>query len=250
MDTVTDLLDKLWQGMQAGAITAALPETRVDDGQTLQLALLQKWLDTGETLGGYKIGLTSGAARNMFGEGIRPFGFILSSRIHQSGDTLDRSSVGALGLENELVFRVAEDIASDSADSQLARSVVDGVAPGFEINQIRLKTGASQGIRIAENLTQWGIVAGHFIGPDQNFDDLTVSLTKGGETVQKTAASGHIDNHFESIAALINRLHQFGLGLKKGQLLITGSYTRQTVNAPGKWVGDFEGIGKVEVTVT
>ena len=39
---MTDLLDKLWQGMQAGAITAALPETRVDDGQTLQLALPAK----------------------------------------------------------------------------------------------------------------------------------------------------------------------------------------------------------------
>lgn len=247
---MTDLLDKLWQGMRAGAITAALPETRVDDGQTLQLALLQKWLDTGETLGGYKIGLTSGAARNMFGEGIRPFGFILSSRIHRSGDTLDLSCIGALGLENELVFRVAEDIVSDSADSHLARAVINGVAPGFEINQIRLKTDASQGIRVAENLTQWGIVAGDFVGPDQNFDNLTVSLTKGGEIVQKTAASGHIDDHFESIAALINRLHSFGLGLKKGQLLITGSYTRQTVNAPGKWVGNFEGIGKVEVTVT
>lgn len=247
---MTHLIDTLWQGMCTGTLAATLPEASIDAGQRLQLELLQKWQDTGASLGGYKIGLTSGTSRNMFGAGIRPFGFILSSRIHQSGDSLDLTSIGQLGLENELVFHVSEDITTDSADKHLARSVIDAVAPGFEINQRRLQGPVSDGIRVAENLTQWGIVTGHFVPPDQDFDALTVSLYRDGELVEKTAADGHIDDHFESIAGLINRLYQFGLGLKKDQLLITGSYTRQTVDKPGTWIGDFEAIGKAQVVIT
>jgi 2-keto-4-pentenoate hydratase len=246
---VVHLIDTLWQGMRTGTLPTTLPEASIDEGQRLQLELLQKWQTAGESLGGYKIGLTSGTSRNRFGAGIRPFGFILSSRIHQSGDCLELASIGQLGLENELVFRVAQDIATDSADRHLARSVIDAVAPGFEINQRRLTGPAADGIRVAENLTQWGIVAGHFVPLDQDFEALTVALYRDGELIEKTAADGHIDDHFESIAGLINRLYRFGLGLKKDQLLITGSYTRQTVDKPGTWVGDFEAIGKTEVVI-
>ncbi len=247
---MTHLIDTLWQGMRTGKLAAPLPETRIDDGQRLQLELLQKWINAGASLGGYKIGLTSGASRDSFGAGIRPFGFILSSRIHRSGDCVDLASIGQLGLENELVFHVSRDITTDAADRHLARSVIDAVAPGFEINQRRLSGPAAQGIRVAENLTQWGIVTGSFVQPDQDYDGLNVSLYRDGELIERTSANGHIDDHFESIASLINRLYQFGLGLKKDQLLITGSYTRQAVDKPGTWIGDFETMGKTKVVIT
>ena len=46
-----------------------------DEGQTLQLQLLERWLEQGEEIGGWKIGMTSGANRNAMGDGIRPTGF-------------------------------------------------------------------------------------------------------------------------------------------------------------------------------
>ena len=149
-------VDRLWQGIQAGRIDETFPETDVDDGQRMQLQLLDKWRDQGEELGGYKIGLTSGAARNIFGVGIRPFGYVLKSRIFRSGDAVTLSDIGKMGVENELVFRVARDIKTDSATREDALSVLDGVAPGFEINQLRLTSAQSPGIRLAENLSQWG----------------------------------------------------------------------------------------------
>jgi len=245
---MTELIDIIWEGTQSGEIIAELPELEIDEGQRLQIKLLDKWLDTGEQLAGYKVGLTSGAARNAFGPGVRPFGFILMSRVLQSGGNL--ALIRNLGVENELVFRVGKSIKATGVTAEDAREIVDGVAPGFEINQHRLKRAGSNGIRIADNLSQWGIVVGDFQDVDRPYEQLSVQLKKDGEIVQQVAASGHIDNHFESIAALINRLHRFDRGLQAGELVITGSFTRAAVTEPGIWCGDFSDLGAVTLEVT
>ncbi len=242
-----ELVDQLWQEINRGTLNGQYPELDVDEGQRLQLQICDRWVARGDAIGGYKIGLTSGTARDSFGPGVRPFGYILESRILASGDAVTLSDLGKMGIENELVFRVGQDIRTGDATPESARAIIDGVAPGFEINQIRLNVPASNGIRLAENLTQWGIVAGRFVSPDQDYESLAVSLARNGETVETVSASGHIDDHFVSIARLVNRLHQFGRGLTKGALLITGSFTRQPVRDPARWRGDFGSLGSVEL---
>ena len=248
VEAMTELIDIIWEGAQSGEITAELPDLEIDEGQLLQIELLGKWQSTGEHLAGYKVGLTSGVARNAFGPGVRPFGFILESRVLQSGASLTLTR--NLGVENELVFRVGKSIKASGVNAERAREVVDGVAPGFELNQHRLKQPGSNGIRIADNLSQWGIVVGDFQDVDRPYEQLNVQLEKNGEIVQEVAASGHIDDHFVSIAALINRLHRFDRGLQAGELVITGSFTRATVSEPSVWCGDFAGLGKVTLEVT
>ena len=76
-----------------------------------------------------------------------------------------------------------------------------------------------------------------------------MKLSKDGELIQEVAAADHIDDHFASIAALVARLHRFGRGLRSGDLVITGSFTRQPVTGPGSWCGDFGDIGQVTLEV-
>jgi 2-keto-4-pentenoate hydratase len=251
---MTDLIDILWNGAREGEVAAELPDLEVDDGQRLQTELLGRWLSAGEQLAGYKVGLTSGAARNAFGPGVRPFGYILASRVLQSGDHLALADVKNLGVENELVLRIGKSIKATGVTATDARDIVDAVAPGFEINQNRLRKPGSNGIRVADNLSQWGIVVGELQalddGLDQRLEQLKVRLKKDAEIVQEVAAAGHIDNHFESIAALINRLHRFDRGLQAGDLVITGSFTRAPVTEPARWCGDFGDLGEVCLEVT
>ncbi len=249
MRNMNSMIEPLWQGTLAGTLPPTWPDLTVDAGQALQLEMLDRWLANGERLAGYKIGLTSGKMRDAFGPGVRPFGYILASRVHQSGDRVRLADIGRMGVENELVFRVGQDIFTPTATARDASMVVDRVAPGFEINQTRTGGNASSGLRVADNLSQWGIVTGHFIPPRPNYDDLVVHLARDGDTVASVASRGHIDDHYVSIAALINRLYKYGRGLKTGQLIITGSLTRQAVDAPSIWAGDFGSIGEVTLTV-
>lgn len=246
-----NLINALWQSAQQGALDLdPLPELDVDEGQSLQLRILENWLKSGEALEGYKVGLTSGEARDAFGAGIRPFGYILKSRVLESGDRVSLQSIGRMGLENELVFRLGAPLRGDDVTAAQARSAVESVAAGFEINQTRIQGRASPGVHVADNLSQWGIVTGEFRSPEIAFDDLVVTLALDGGIVQTVAGAGHIDDHFESIAGLANTLFRFKRHLRPGTLVITGSFTRYGVERAGTYVGDFGDAGKVSITVT
>ena len=226
----------------------------LDDGLRRQLEALDAKIAGGMVLAGWKVGLTSGASRDAMGRGFRPFGHILESRVLDSGATLPLADFAAIGVENEVCFTIGDTIRSDGTD--VDRDTVVGAiaaaAPGFEINEPRLARDASSTERLADNLSQWGIVAGPARPvADIDFDALEVTLSQDGEPVATVAAVGHIDDHFASIAALAMQLGRFGLALEPGQRVITGAFGRCPVTAPSHWRGDFgPALGTVEVTFT
>ncbi|MEM7365230.1 MAG: hypothetical protein AAF525_14505 [Pseudomonadota bacterium] len=220
----------------------------LDEGQALQLQLLERWLNEGETLGGWKIGMTSGASRNAMGEGIRPFGFVLKSRIKSDGDRLPLADLFNGGVENELCFEIGTSMGAGTTAAD-ARQGVSGVSPGFEINQKRLPGDADAGLRVADDLSNWGIVAGDLKPLPSSLDDLSVTLNKNGEALETVASEGHIDDHFESLAILANRLADFGHSLEPGHRVITGAYARTPFDA-GVYRGDFQNLGSVQIELT
>ena len=255
------LLDTLWQlqlDPDYGATDLLLDaELSADEGQALQLQLLERWLNAGETLGGWKIGMTSGESRDALGPGIRPFGFVLSSRLLQSGADIPRDALYRGGVENELCFIVDEPLGADASASS-ARAAIRSAAPGFEINQKRLPPGCNAGVRVADNLSNWGIVAGTAVAAPNTLNDLAVTLYRNPAAVQPQQehqvgciqSAGHIDDHYESLAILARRLHDFGHELQPGQWIITGAYEKHPFEI-GKFRGHFSaGIGDVSVSLS
>lgn len=217
-------------------------------GLNRQLETLEGKLAAGEALGGWKVGLTSGQARDSMGVGFRPFGYILQSRIFPSGARIDLDAFERVGVENECCFTIGRELAGEVSRDAVAGAVQD-VAPAFEINERRLPADAPAPDRLADDLSQWGIVAGDsraVAGVD--FESLVVTLACDGETVETVAARGHIEDHFDSIAALAAQLSRFGRTLQPGQRIITGSFGRCPVTEPSRWSGDFGSeLGVVEV---
>jgi 2-keto-4-pentenoate hydratase len=250
----TNPVDLVWEGARHGHFDPApmRGELSIADSLRVQLDVLERWCSRGERLGGWKVGLTSGRARDAFGLGVRPFGFILESRILPSGCEIPVAKLGRAGLENELCFVMGQPVSGAEADASIVRQSIAGVAPAFEINQFRFDGEADSATRIADNLSQWGIVVGNLVAPLPvfDFDAMTVILERDGREVEAVGARGHIDDHFESIAKLARDLDAFGLGLRPGDHVITGSYTRQQVSGPARWQADFGApFGKVAVTL-
>ncbi len=199
---------------------------------------------------GWKVGLTSGRGRDSMGVGFRPFGFILNDRCFQSGDSIGLVDVPNAEVETELCFRFKTDLCPNASKDDVLGSIA-GVAPAFEIIQLRLGPEATLGDRLADGLSHWGIVVGlertldwrHF-----DFNGLAVTLKRNGMEVESVAAAGHMDDHFRSIAAMSSTLAKFDRQILTGNRVITGSYTRQPVGGVGIWQGDFgEDLGVVEV---
>ena len=259
------VLDAIWRGATDGRFdTASLSlgsdEPSLADGQRLQLALLERWRARGERVGGWKLGMTSGQSRDAFGPGFRPFGFILESRILASGGRLSVNTIrrgGAGGsIENELCFVIGKALGKSATRSD-ALAAIAGVAPAFEVNQRRIQGDASPGIRIADDLANWGLVVGKAVSAPVDLSDLTVILTSAGQELDRVSASdhieghreGHIDDHYETLATLARKLAEHEMALQPGDRVITGAFTR-TMLEPGRYEGDFgAAIGRVSVEV-
>ncbi len=124
------------------------------------------------------------------------------------------------------------------------------LAPAFEVNETRIVGQSDAACRVADNLSHWGIVVGEFqrVPHDFDFEAISVVLLRDGMEVERVDARGHIDDHFVSIAALARELAKFGRGLKAGQRVITGSFTRQSVKGPSEWEADFGALGTVSIS--
>ena len=217
------------------------------------MALQERWRQEGYAVGGWKLGMTSGQSRDVFGAGIRPFGFILEKRILNSGAELKCSVIGKAGIENELCFTMGAPLGGDAARDD-ALSAVENVAPAFEINQRRIVGPTSPGMRIADNLSNWGLIVGTSVEVPEDLTGLVIVLSDslklaGKQEIERVAALGHIDDHYTSIARLARELAEHGLSLNAGDRVITGAFTR-TQLSPGRYTGSFGSpIGDVSVEV-
>lgn len=244
------VLDQLWDlhlnpNKQA---PASLIETNlsIDEGQDIQLELLNRWLERGEEIGGWKIGMTSGASRNAMGDGIRPFGFILKSRINSSETRLPLERLQNGGVENEVCFDFKTQLSTGTSPEQ-ARQAVNTIYPAFEINQKRLPQSAQSGLRVADNLSNWGIVHGSGGDAELDINSIQVTLSHNGKEIEKTNSKGHIDDHYESIATLANKLGHFGHSIKVGHKVITGAFGK-TPFTEGLFHGSFShNVGSVTI---
>ena len=252
------IVDGLLAGWHSGhfdATPASDGDLSLEDGLALQLQLLERLEGEGEQLGGWKVGLTSGAALDRMGPGFRPFGFLLASRIFAPGATAMLGG-GLDGVEGELCVRLGAPLRGPSVTPADARAAVcapgGAVAAGLELNAKGRYTGKSAALQIANNMTNWGIVVGDEISPvpvDQDLDALEVCLEQDGTEVGRQAAAGHIEDHFLSLSRLAQQLDRFGRGLEPGQRVITGAFVRTTVTGPTQIAAQFRDIGRVAVEI-
>ncbi|MEN3271048.1 fumarylacetoacetate hydrolase family protein [Pseudonocardia sp.] len=249
-----DLVDIVWDGALSGRFDSSPLSDRwsIDDGEQVQLSVLSRWVGQGRSRAGWKVGLTSGVVRDSFGRGVRPFGFLLRERVFESGATIDLGRMSRPGVETELCFRVGRRLAGAEVDAEEVERSLAWVAPAFELNERRIDGPQDPGIRVADNLTQWGVVVGSAVSPlpDRSvFEKTVATLSRDGEVLETVAAAGYIDDHYLSIARLVRELSKFDLAVEEGDLVITGSLASHRNGVPpGDYVGSFDGIGEVRVT--
>jgi 2-oxo-3-hexenedioate decarboxylase len=218
------------------------------EGLPLQLALAELWRRGGEEVGGWKIGWTSGGARDRGGPGFRPFGFVLASRILPSGSTLSGASVPGGALEPEICVTIGRRLAGPDVTTEEARAAVESVAPAFEVISHRLPDGLSLAARIGNGLNNWGIVVGEQQAPDIALDSLQVELRHDGELLAGALSDANrVDDPYLSLTRVTRELHDYGLALEPGQRLITGSITPSVKVTEGRYEATFGPLGAVAV---
>ena len=203
---------------------------------------------------GYKVGLTSATMQAFCGIDHPIAGVVLASRVHRSGATIRRSDFGRLGLEFEIAVRIKSDVpaAATPMTAEMIAPHIAGVCAAIELVDDRAADYASLDVLslVADNSWNAGIVLSEFATAWPDLARMPGRATRDGAAIGEGHGRDILGHPFHSVAWLATQLASRGIGLKAGQVVMTGSVMKTVFpEADANYRFDLEHIGFVEVQV-
>jgi 2-keto-4-pentenoate hydratase len=203
---------------------------------------------------GYKVGLTSAAMQKFCGIDHPIAGVVLASRVHQSGATVRRADFGRLGLEFEIAVHIKSDVPLTGAPvtAEMIAPHVGGVCAAIEIVDDRSADYSSLDVLslVADNSWNAGIVLSEFTAQWPDLENVLGRATRDHAAIGEGHGRDILGHPFNSVAWLATQLNSRGVGLKAGQIVMTGAVMKTVFpEADAAYRFDLEGIGPVEVLV-
>jgi 2-keto-4-pentenoate hydratase len=203
---------------------------------------------------GYKVGLTSATMQAFCGIDHPIAGVVLGSRVYETGATVRRADFGRLGLEFEIAVRIKSDVpvADGPCTAAMIAPHIDGVCAAIEIVDDRSADYSKLDVLslVADNSWNAGIVLSEFTTKWPDLEAVLGRASKDGVAIGEGFGRDILGHPFNSAAWLATQLNSRGVGLKAGQVVMTGSVMK-TLFPEGDASYRFElgGIGVVEVRV-
>ena len=245
-----DPIDAFWAARRRGEFfPAAYYDTlSIEQAYDIQLALIDRRVAAGEKHIGWKVGLTAVAIQQQFGFHEPVFGCILDTE--PSGHVFAPGDLIQPGFENELCMRIGRDLpASITLDE--ARGAVSAVHPSLEIIETRGPFTAQIALALADNAQQKTCVLGAPVALPLDLEGIEAVVTVNGQEAGRGLGSAVLGNPLHSVVWLAKKLAARGRQVRAGDIIMTGSFTRQFPLAPGDRVHvGFSGIGDVETAMT
>jgi 2-keto-4-pentenoate hydratase len=222
-----------------------------EEAYRVQLGVVARRVAAGERQVGWKVAQTSEATRRQFGFPEPVFGCLMEEGLRRSGHAYGRDELVRPGCEPEVCVRLGAPLPA-AADAASARRAIDALHPAFEIIELRGDIAAQKALAIADNVAQKGVVLGDPAPLAEGLDLAATGcrvLINGGEAA-RGRGEAVLGDPVNSVVWLAGKLAEFGLSLRAGDLIMTGSITRMLPLSPGDRArAEFEGLGVVEVGI-
>jgi 2-oxo-hept-3-ene-1,7-dioate hydratase len=210
---------------------------------------------SGRRVIGWKIGLTSKAMQQQLGIDEPDSGVLLDDMAFSDGGSIPKGRFIQPRVEAELAFVIGRRLSGPHVSVFDVLAATEYVVPALEILDTRIErvdpvTKATRRIvdTVADNAANAGIVVG---GRAMKPDALDMRwagaiLSRDGAVEETGLAAGVLGNPALSIAWLAMRLHERGVALEPGQVVLSGSFVRAIETYPGCTVtADFGPLGTV-----
>ena len=218
-----------------------------DQAYRVLFGLMERRLAAGERQIGWKVGLTSKAIQQQFNVHEPVFGCILESR--PSGQVFAPAELISPGFENELCLRLGRDLPGGATRNQAAEAI-DAVYPSLEIIETRGNLTEQLALALADNAQQKTVILGAPVPPPADLAAVAVRVVVNGQTAATGTGDAVLGHPLNSVVWLAAKLATFGRSLKAGEIIMSGSFTRQFPIHPGDTIrAEFSGIGAVETSM-
>lgn len=245
---------QLWNAMQSQQPIAPLVETypslTIDQAYEISKCLLKIREDKGEKVIGKKIGVTSKVVQDMLGVHQPDFGF-LTDAMHIHSRKVNVSQMIAARAEAEIAFRLKSDLTGPNVSGADVLAATDCVIACFEIVDSRIKDWKiSIKDTIADNASCGVFVlSDNEINPENiDLGHVKVVVTKNGQIISEGLGSNVQGSPENAVAWLANTLGTYGIPLKKGEIILSGSLVPlEPVVSGDSMKIDFDELGTWEV---
>ena len=222
--------DELYEALVNRKAVAPLTDREADitieDAYQIQQRMIQRRLDAGETIIGKKIGVTSKVVMDMLKVSQPDFGMMTSGMVFNEGESIDTSTMIAPRAEAEVAFVLKSDLMGPGVTAADVLRATDFVVPCFEIVDSRIQDWKIKiQDTVADNASCGVLVLG---GRRKSPADIDLALAgmvleKNGEIISTSTGAAVQGSPVNAVAWLANTLGNLGIGLKAGEVILSGS---------------------------
>lgn len=214
----------------------------------IQFLNVDRRLEAGEKLTGYKVGLTSLEAQKHFNIDEPDFGHLFWGMERGSGGAVPMDRLIAPKVEAELAFVLGRDLEGPVSRSEVVLAV-DHVVGAIEVVDSRL---ADWKIKAADTIADNGSSAYYALGTcragikDVDLTHVGMALWLNGEVALTGSGAAVMGDPLEAVVFLVNALGRHGRGLKEGQVILSGALSGMVPLKAGDTVqAEFLGLGSI-----
>lgn len=230
-------------------LTAKYPDLPIETAYEIQAKLIARMEADGERCIGLKLGLTSRAKQQMMGVHEAIYGYLTDGMLALEWESLSCQRFIHPKAEPEIAFLMGEDLAGTAVTAEDVLRATRYVAPAIEIIDSRYENFRfTLPDVVADNCSSSAFLVGSkWVSPHEFDLALTgVVMSKNGVTQTTGSGAAVLGSPAAAMAWAVNKLGERGLGLKKGQIVLSGAITEAIAFEPGDVITvTVDGLGSV-----
>ena len=219
-----ELFESLRTRLPVEPLTERDPELTLEQAYRIQEYVIGRRLALGDRIIGKKIGLTSRVVQRSLGVSEPDFGQLLASMV--ATDTIVTAGLLQPRAEGELAFLLERDLLGPGVSNADVLRATASVMPCFEIVDSRIRDWR---IRLPDTVAD-NASAGMLVLGDRAVDPKTLDLSTCGMVLEKNgvlectgAGAAALGSPVACVAWLVNTLGRFGMPLRAGEIVLSGS---------------------------
>ncbi|GKU79987.1 2-keto-4-pentenoate hydratase [Paenibacillus sp. L3-i20] len=248
----TELIEAETTKVAIAPFTERYSDMTVTDAYNVQLQVVKVKQAAGRTIIGKKVGLTSKAMQTMLNVNEPDYGHLLDDMEVADGSAVNVSEFVAPRIEAEIGFILERDLSGPDVTFLDVLMATKYIVPTLEIIDSRIVDWKIKLIdTVADNGSSARVVVGGKKTPIDNIDlrDLGMILFKNGEQLATGAGAAALGHPAHAIAWLANKLSEFGISLKAGEIILPGALSGAVAVQAGDYIeARFGSIGSVSVS--
>lgn len=233
-------------------LTSVHPSLSVDEAYHIQLENIGRKVKEGRRIVGKKIGLTSVAVQKMLGVNEPDYGHLLDSMVVENGGSISCGDLLQPKIEGEIAFILKKDLKGPRVTVLDVLQATDYVVPALEIVDSRIQDWRIKlQDTVADNASSGLYVLG---GKPTKIEDIDLELVgmvllQNGEVANTGVGAAALGNPAACVAWLANRLADYDITLKAGEVILSGALSGMLVARPGDhFTARFAHLGQVSVS--